>query len=158
MARRRSRAELLREADIPPLWLALFALASWAIGRLLPLPLPSLPFARAAGAVLIGAAMGLMALAALQMALHRTTVIPRRQPAALVTGGVFALSRNPIYLADAIVLAGLDLWWGASLALPLVPVFMAFIAHRFIRAEEAWIGAAFGADYKAYCARTRRWL
>lgn len=155
MARRRSPAELLHEADIPPLWLALFALASWAIGRLLPLPLL---FGRAAGAVLIGAALGLMALATLQMALHHTTVIPRRQPAALVTGGVFALSRNPIYLADAIVLAGLDLWWGASLALPLVPVFMAFIAHRFIRAEEAWIGAAFGADYKAYCARTRRWL
>ncbi|WP_245965250.1 methyltransferase family protein [Paenirhodobacter hankyongi] len=155
MARHRSSADLLREADIPPLWLALFALASWAIGRLVPLPLP---FGRALGGGLIGAAVVLMGLAAAQMAVHRTTVIPRRRPAALVTGGVFALSRNPIYLADAILLAGLDLWWGASLALVLVPVFMAFITRRYIRAEEAWIGAAFGADYAAYCARTRRWL
>ncbi len=155
MVRHRSPAELLHEVDIPPLWLVLFALASWAIGRLAPLPLP---FGRALGGGLIGAGLLLMVAAAAQMALHRTTVIPRRRPAALVTGGVFALSRNPIYLADAIVLAGLDLWWGASLALPLVPVFMAFIARRFIRAEEAWIGAAFGADYRAYCARTRRWL
>lgn len=155
MARHRSSADLLREADIPPLWLALFALASWAIGRLVPLPLP---FGRALGGGLIGAAVVLMGLAAAQMAVHRTTVIPRRRPAALVTGGVFALSRNPIYLADAILLAGLDLWWGASLALVLVPVFMGFITRRYIRAEEAWIGAAFGADYAAYCARTRRWL
>lgn len=155
MARHRSSADLLREADIPPLWLALFALASWGIGRLVPLPLP---FGRALGGGLIGAAVVLMGLAAAQMAVHRTTVIPRRRPAALVTGGVFALSRNPIYLADAILLAGLDLWWGASLALVLVPVFMAFITRRYIRAEEAWIGAAFGADYAAYCARTRRWL
>lgn len=155
MARHRSSADLLREADIPPLWLALFALASWGIGRLVPLPLP---FGRALGGGLIGAAVVLMGLAAAQMAVHRTTVIPRRRPAALVTGGVFALSRNPIYLADAILLAGLDLWWGASLALVLVPVFMAFITRRYIRAEEAWIGAAFGADYAAYRARTRRWL
>lgn len=155
MARHRSLAELLREADIPPLWLALFALASWAIGRLVPLPLP---FGRALGGGLIGVAVVLMGLAAVQMAAHRTTVIPRRRPAALVTGGVFALSRNPIYLADALLLAGFDLWWGAGLALVLVPVFMAFITRRYIRAEEAWIGAAFGADYAAYCDRTRRWL
>jgi len=155
MARHRSPAALLREGDIPPLWLSLFALASWGIGRLLPLPLP---FGRGVGAVLIAAALLLMVGAAAQMALRHTTVIPRRRPAALVTGGVFALSRNPIYLADAILLTGLDLWWGASLALPLVPLFMIFITRRYIRAEEAWIGAAFGADYAAYCARTRRWL
>lgn len=155
MARHRSLAELLREADIPPLWLTLFALASWAIGRLAPLPLP---FGRALGGGLIGAGLLLMVAAAAQMALHRTTVIPRRRPAALVTGGVFAFSRNPIYLADALVLTGLDLWWDASLALVLVPLFMVFITRRYIRAEEAWIGATFGADYAAYCARTRRWL
>jgi len=155
MAHRRSAADLLREADIPPLWLALFALASWGIGRLVPLPLP---FGRELGAGLIAAGLLLMAVAAAQMARHRTTVIPRRRPATLVTGGVFAFSRNPIYLADAIVLAGLCLWWAAPLALVLVPVFMAFITRRYIRAEEAWIRAAFGADYSAYCARTRRWL
>lgn len=155
MVRHRSAAALLREADIPPLWLALFALASWAIGRLVPLPLP---FGRGLGAGLMGAGLVLMGAAAAQMARHRTTVIPRRQPVALVTGGVFALSRNPIYLADALLLAGLDLFWGASLALLLVPLFMIFITRRYIRAEEAWIGAAFGADYAAYCARTRRWL
>lgn len=155
MARHRSSADLLREADIPPLWLALFALASWAIGRLVPLPLP---FGRALGGGLIGAAVVLMGLAAAQMAVHRTTVIPRRRPAALVTGGVFALSRNPIYLADALVLSGLLILWQGVLALPLVPAFMALITRRFILGEEARIAAHFGADYAAYCSRTRRWL
>jgi hypothetical protein len=59
---------------------------------------------------------------AAQMTLARTTVIPRRNPSALVTGGLFAWSRNPIYLADAIILTGAILWLDAVLALPLVAV------------------------------------
>lgn len=145
----------LSEIDIPPLWLGLCAAAVWALGREFPVPVP---FGRVAGGGLVGLGLLLMGLAAAQMVLARTSFIPRRQPDRLVTNGVFALSRNPIYLGDALVLTGLCLAWRAPQALILVPAFMAFITHRFIRAEEAWIGAAYGPAYAAYRAKVRRWL
>jgi protein-S-isoprenylcysteine O-methyltransferase Ste14 len=92
------------------------------------------------------------------MAAARTTVIPRRAPAALVTGGVFALSRNPIYLGDALVLAGAILWWDAPLALPLIPAFVAIITRRFILGEEAALARAFGPAWQAWSARVPRWI
>jgi len=146
---------ILEWLDLPPVWLAVFAAAGWAVGRLAPL---GLPFGGGLGAALVAAGLVLMTLAVAQMLGLRTTFIPRRDPSALVTGGVFAISRNPIYLADALVLAGLLIVWQALWAAPLLPAFMWFITRRFIRGEEARIAARFGAVWQAYAARTRRWL
>lgn len=146
---------LLRAIDLPPLWLALFAAAGWGVAQIVPVALPG---GGLVGRALVGVGLALMATAAAQMVARHTTFIPRRDPAALVTGGAFALSRNPIYLADALVLSGLLILWHGVLALPLVPAFMALITRRFILGEEARIAAHFGADYAAYCSRTRRWL
>ena len=147
--------QALRQIDLPPLWLGLFAAAVWLTGRALPLPLP---FTHPPGHALVLAGVVLTLVAAAQMVLARTPLIPRRTPGRLVTGGVFAVSRNPIYLADALILAGLVLVWDAALAAPLVPAFMALITRRYIRGEEVVIATLFGADYEAYRARVRRWL
>ncbi|SOC10724.1 methyltransferase family protein [Rhodobacter maris] len=145
----------LQEMELPPMWLAVFAALGWAVGQLAPLPIP---YAPALGWALVGLGLAISGLAAAQMVRARTTFIPRRQPARLVTNGIFALSRNPIYLADAVILSGLLLIWNALFAAPLVPAFMLWITHRYIRGEEAWIAAAHGEDYARYRARTRRWL
>ena len=147
----------MRSIEIPPLWLLLFLVLVRAIGLALPLALFG-SAGRWAGAALVATGVLLMCVAAAQMVLHRTTFIPHRDPSALVTGGVFRLSRNPIYLGDTLVLAGAILWWDAVLALPLLPLFMALIRHRFIRAEEARLEARFGAAFRDWATRTRRWL
>jgi len=147
---------LIRLFDWPPVWLAAFAALAWAVGRLW--PMPEVPALAWAGRGLVGLGILLMVAAAARMIARHTTVIPHRDPSALVTGGVFRLSRNPIYLADALVLAGLVLHWSAWPALVLVPAFVAVITRRFIRGEEARLRAAFGAEFEAFAARTRRWL
>lgn len=146
---------MAKEVDFPPVWLAGFALAGWLIGFLWPV---RFAWNAVIGMVLVVLALVLMGLAALQMLVAGTTVIPHRDPRALVTGGVFRLSRNPIYLADAILLTGLYIAWGALLALPLVALFMWVIDRRFIRDEEARLARQFGEDFAAYRATTRRWL
>lgn len=143
--------------DLPPVWLALFLCLAWIIGRLLPLPLLG-DFGAVAGGALFGAGLLLMAWAVLVMWRARTTVIPHRQPTALVTAGPYALSRNPIYLADAMMLTGAILWWDAVVALLLVPVFMMLISNRFIRVEEERLARAFGPAWEAWSLRVRRWL
>ena len=143
--------------DLPPIWLAAFLAAVWAIGHWLPLPVfgalgDGLAVVLAlAGLVLFGGAVARMMRA-------RTTVIPHLQPQALVTGGVFRLSRNPIYLGDVAFLLAMILWRDVPLALPLVPAFVWVIRTRFILAEEARLRAAFGAEFDAWAARVRRWV
>jgi len=147
----------LKLLDLPPVWLLGFLVLARLLDWLLPWGLFG-PAGRLAGAVLAVIGFGLMGLALARMRRAHTTVIPRRDPEALVTDGVFRFSRNPIYLGDALVLAGAILWWDAPLAAPLLPVFMLILQARFIRGEEARLRAGFGAAFEEWARRTRRWL
>jgi protein-S-isoprenylcysteine O-methyltransferase Ste14 len=143
--------------DLPPLWLGLFALIALLQAQLLPLggfgawgaPL---------GAALIAAGLGLLVAAVIEFRRHRTSVVPHRQPSAIVTTGVYRLSRNPIYLGDALILAGLCLRWDALSGLVLVPAFVTLIGARFVGPEEGRLSARFPAEFAAWAARTRRWI
>ncbi|MTD99575.1 isoprenylcysteine carboxylmethyltransferase family protein [Paracoccus sp. YIM 132242] len=143
-------------ADYPPVWLAGFVLAGWLAGRLAPhgpgwLAGWGLPL------VLLG--LVVMLWAGAMLVRGRTTVDPYGQPRHLVTTGPFRLSRNPIYLADALILAGLCLAFRAPLAAPpLVAGFVAVISARFIRAEEDRLARAFPEAFAAYRQRTHPWL
>lgn len=147
---------VLRQWESPPTWLALFLALAWMQSRFLPL-LDAGPTGRTIGAALIAAGLGLMLLAFVQFLRHRTTVLPRETPTAMIDSGIYRLSRNPIYLADALILSGAALRWDPG-GLILVPIFMAVIRTRFILAEEAGLRARFGPAFEAYAARTRRWL
>jgi protein-S-isoprenylcysteine O-methyltransferase Ste14 len=147
---------ILAIADLPPVWLALHVTAAAAL-----VPVSPTVFGAAGdwlGQALILLGLAVMVGAILQMALARTTVIPRRTPSALVTSGLFALSRNPIYLADALILTGAILWLDAALALPLIGVFVWLIQTRFIKDEEAHLTQAFGPEFDLWSSRTRRWF
>lgn len=149
--------DVLRPLDYPPVWLAGFLGLAWAQAALLPTPWGA-GWAPAAGG-LIALAGGALMLAALPQFLRlRTTLVPHRAPSALITSGIYRLSRNPIYLGDVLILAGLTIRWQAWAALLLVPVFAAVLTARFIRPEEARLHAAFGPAFAAWTARTRRWL
>ncbi len=148
--------QILALIDLPPVWLALHVIAAWTLAPISP------PLFGATGdwlgqaLVLMG--VGITLVAVLQMTHHQTTVIPRRDPSAIVTTGLFAWSRNPIYLADVLILTGAILWLDAGLALPLVAVFVWLIQTRFIRDEEARLTIAFGPEFDLWAARTRRWI
>jgi len=151
---------LLRTLDLPPVWLMVclglaWAQAAWMPG---PVPVPVPGWVAIAGAVVAMAGFALILAAGWQLWRARTTIIPRRDPTALITGGVFAISRNPIYLGDALILAGLCLRWGALSGVVLVPAFMALIARRFIAGEEARLKTAFGRTHDDWAKRTRRWI
>ena len=142
--------------DMPPLWLVLFVAIALAQSVWLPL-LPAGPVARGLGAVVIAVGVVIFVAASVQFRKHATTIVPHHDPAAIITSGVYGLSRNPIYLADALVLAGFALRWDLA-GLVLVPVFMAVIARRFIAPEEDRLRRLFPAEFAAWSARTRRWV
>lgn len=77
---------------------------------------------------------------------------------ALVTGSVYRLSRNPMYVGLALLLAA----WAVYLSMLwpfLGPVLFVLYMNRFqIGPEERVMRGKFGEDYAAYAARVRRWL
>ena len=146
---------MAKEIDYPPVWLAGFAALGGLIGLIVPISTLVNDYV---GAVLVAIGLILMCAAALQMMIARTSVIPRRDPKALIRTGLYRYSRNPIYLADAIVLAGLYVAWDALIALPPVAVFMIIITRRFILGEESRLSPIFGDGSLDYLARTRLWL
>lgn len=89
---------------------------------------------------------------------HRTTVNPYRAASTLCTGGPFRFSRNPIYVGDGFILAGLSLWLQTAWPLLFAPLVWALLRYGVIRHEERHLEARFGEAYRDYKARVRRWL
>ena len=90
--------------DLPPVWLVG---CLWIVYELRS-PAPLFAGQNGVGVVLMGVALALMGAAVVEMRRKCTTVIPHRQPDALVTSGVFRLTRNPIYLGDVVFLSGCE--------------------------------------------------
>jgi protein-S-isoprenylcysteine O-methyltransferase Ste14 len=116
--------------------------------------LPPLAIAVAAIALL------LMLAAAAQMFIAKTTVNPLHPERAthLITTGVFAYSRNPIYLADLQLLTAWALWLGNLENIVLLALFVWTINRFQIAPEETALTKLFGAEFEGYCARVRRWV
>lgn len=88
----------------------------------------------------------------------RTTLNPNGVPDHLVTSGPFAISRNPIYLADTLLLIGVAFVSGIAWFLPLA-IIAAFATQKVaIEGEEKLLAAKFGKKYRDYAKRVRRWV
>ena len=89
---------------------------------------------------------------------HDTPVCPFRQPRVLMTQGIYAWSRNPIYFGEVLMLAGLALMLEATIGWWVVPVFAGLVEYLFIRPEERLLRSVFGERFVAYEKRTGRWI
>ncbi|ETA53804.1 methyltransferase family protein [Ponticoccus alexandrii] len=144
--------------DMPPVWLASFLAVAWCQKTYYPVGSFGPIWADLLGGLLVGGGLLLLPLAVTEMRRQRTTVIPHREADRLVTTGIFSRSRNPIYLGDSMILAGMILYWDAVLALPLIPIFVWVVERRFIAQEEMWLRRKFVTQYTRYAQQTRRWL
>jgi protein-S-isoprenylcysteine O-methyltransferase Ste14 len=76
----------------------------------------------------------------------------------LVTDGFFALSRNPLYVGNILVLFGLFIIWNTPLLYLIGVPFVLLGYTGIVAAEEAFLRRKFGADYDEYCRTTNRWI
>jgi len=119
---------------------------------------PRLPFALTTALGVIALSFGAGGIIAFRLA--KTTINPVQidQASRVVTGGIYRVTRNPMYVG----LTALLVMWAVHLAVPpalLGPVFFALFTHRFqIIPEERVMSAKFGKEYDDYRKRVRRWL
>jgi protein-S-isoprenylcysteine O-methyltransferase Ste14 len=78
-------------------------------------------------------------------------------PDKLVTSGVFAFSRNPIYVAFFIILTGQFLIFPNWILLAYL-VAATWLFHRQVLREEDFLKQHYGAAYAEYCNRVRRYV
>jgi protein-S-isoprenylcysteine O-methyltransferase Ste14 len=84
--------------------------------------------------------------------------VPFTQSTALVTGGIYRWTRNPMYLGMMSGLIGLAVLLGTLSAFLPIPLFVWQIRRKFVLPEEAFLEGIFGGRYLEYKARVRRWL
>lgn len=139
----------------------LVALAAGVVQRSLARGAPPTSTARAVAATVIaGASFGMAAASIRQFGRQGTTVEPfdPSKASALVTTGVNAVSRNPMYVGMAGLLVANATRLGSWRALLPVAVFTAVIDRVQIAAEEPALLANFGAEYDTYRSSVPRWL
>ena len=88
----------------------------------------------------------------------QTTVRPFERSSVLAVGGVYRISRNPMYLGFIFILAGIAVLVGAISPWLVVIGFTVLIQCIFIRAEERLLEEEFDVLWNGYCKHTRRWL
>ncbi|MEL6436143.1 MAG: isoprenylcysteine carboxylmethyltransferase family protein [Pseudomonadota bacterium] len=145
----------------PPVLLLVSFLVGYALKWFAPLPwlvggAATLAFWFGVAVVVVAVAIDLLAMATLSRG--ATTVLPHRRSDNLVTGGVFQFSRNPIYVANVMLILGIGLI-SSNLWLALLAPLNGYLTQRLaIIREEAHLTAQFGDAYTVYCAKVRRWL
>jgi protein-S-isoprenylcysteine O-methyltransferase Ste14 len=146
---------ILRLVDSPPVWTVAFGWLAWELARI-ERPFDDLLALPGYAVMGVGFLLALWALGTLMA--YKTTPVPRGSPRTLVRKGPYRFSRNPIYLADLIMLAG----WGVSTGQPLTALLAIplgfLLSWRFIKGEEKALGKRFGSVYRAWSSETPRWL
>lgn len=144
----------------PPILLVGTFAAAVAMERIHPLPWPGLDDlpARIVGLAIGGLGVALMIWSVVTMLRARTNILPHRSADHLVTTGPFRRFRNPIYLADTMILLGLaeitkNVWFAVGAL-----IFALAVTWLAILPEERHLEARFGDLYRDYKARSKRWL
>lgn len=116
------------------------------------------PWLWAAGALLLLAGAWLVLAAAGRFKRAGTPPPPWQATTTIVSGGIYGLTRNPMYVGMALIYAGLAVGLDGPIALLLLIPVMAVIRTQVIAREERYLESKFGDDYRAYKGRVRRWI
>jgi protein-S-isoprenylcysteine O-methyltransferase Ste14 len=110
------------------------------------------------GVILVALGIVSAASAVFQFRKAGTTLIPSEEPTSFVTTGPYRFTRNPMYLGLFLMLLGAAFLLQRLLGFIFPFLFGWIVSRRFIEAEEDRLLAAYGEEYEAYLAHTRRWL
>jgi len=141
----------------PPLLL----LASLGVGFLLrwlvPLSVPtSVPAMIGQAVVALAVAVFLWTVSTM---LRGHASIPTNRPTdAIVTGGPFRFSRNPIYLSMILLQIGVGAWTKSVWFFVLAAISAGLLTWGVIVREERYLEQTFGDEYRSYKSRVRRWI
>jgi protein-S-isoprenylcysteine O-methyltransferase Ste14 len=114
--------------------------------------------ARALGVLSLGAGVAIGAVAIAELKAAGTNLSPYRPTSALTTRGLYARSRNPVYVGMTSVYIGAALLSRSLPAFTFLPIVLALLDRLVVDREERYLERLFGADYLSYRERVPRWF
>lgn len=139
----------------PPLVFLVLLGAGLAADHLLGLPHPRLHWLSGAIPILLGS--GLLLAANRRFRRAGEDPLPWTPTDTIIDTGIYAHTRNPMYLGMALIYLGIAVLLASLGAVAFFPAAVLLTA-RFIRKEEAYLRSRLGEPYQAYCRKVRRWL
>ncbi len=157
----RSDRQHILELKIPPAVLVAFTGAlMWMVSATTTAAALVIPGRSWGAAILMLAGIIIAGLGVASFRRAKTTVNPMKPGAAavLVDGGIYRLTRNPMYLGCLVVLLGWAVYLANIIAFLLLPAFVFYMNRFQIAPEEKALVERFGESFVAYQTRVRRWL
>ncbi len=110
------------------------------------------------GAALLAVSLAIGLTAFLKMKRAGTNVDVRKPATKVLTDGIYAYSRNPMYVGIIILLVAISVLLNNLWIIIFIPIFVAIVRKGVIEREEFYLEQKFGAEYTDYKKRVRRWL
>lgn len=110
------------------------------------------------GYLLVAVGLLVDGLAMWELHKHDTPIMPTSPASSLVTSGVYAHTRNPIYIGNTIVLLGIALTMRWTWLLLLIPLAVAAVHALAVLREEEHLAYLFESEWDAYADATPRWI
>ncbi len=150
-----------RPLKIPPVAVTgIFAVLMWLVSVFTPKLAIALSLRIAAALALAALGLSVIALAVKGFREERTSVNPMDfdRTSAIVTAGIYRVSRNPMYLGMLLCLLGFGCLLGNPFSLGAAALFVPAITRIQIIPEERALLGRFGSHYLDYCRTVRRWI
>jgi protein-S-isoprenylcysteine O-methyltransferase Ste14 len=143
----------------PPIIYVIAILVAVAIDRAIDLwPLPKTHYFIVSGTLVAIAGVVIAAAGLIQFRRTGTPFDPTAPAEALATDGIYATTRNPMYLGALGLFLGLAFALRSGGLLVVTPAVAVALQLLAIRPEEAYLERRFGDAYRAYKRRVRRWI
>lgn len=142
----------------PPALYAVTLIAGLVIHFLFPIHFLPRPVSTWLGiaAILVAFSIAFSAIRTMRQA--KTAVNPALPTTAIVSSGIFAFSRNPIYVSFTLLYLGIALLFDSLLLVLLLVPLLVIVQTGIIKREESYLERKFGDEYLNYKQRVRRWL
>ena len=115
-------------------------------------------YSRISGTLLIIFGLGIILISRQKMKKAKTNIEPWKPTNAILSDGIYSYSRNPVYLAMALIFFGVELIFNSVWFTPLLVIVLLIIHFGVILREEKYLERKFGNEYLNYKNRVRRWL
>lgn len=142
----------------PPLIFAFYILIAYLIHRSWPVHLPEGILSSSLDVALFGIGVCIASVSAYQFWKAKTHIEPWQPASFLICTGIFAYSRNPIYLSFIFVTTGVGFWLESLwVIVSNIPATLTLYRLVIIK-EEGYLERRFGEEYKQYKSKVRRWI
>lgn len=142
----------------PPLIFLGGLMVGFLISWFYPFAMLSKVFGYAAGASLLTAGLVIIFIVRSKMKKANTNIEPWKPTNAILSDGVFAYSRNPVYVGMILIYIGVVFLFNSLWVLPSLFLVLLAMHYGVILREERYLERKFGEEYLVYKQRVRRWI